>query len=211
MSQRRAGHINRCTNCRINNYFCVCSVMNPIETKANVSLIVHVSELKLTSNTAQFVEKILPNQAQIFIRGRVNDNFEADPILSRPGRALFLFPDENSLTLDDDFLKYHPGPYHLIIPDGNWNQAKRVKKREEKFNTIPTVKLPEGLIGEYKLRKAPRPDWVSTYEATAYALGVLDGKPCEEHMMRFFRQWVQATLNSRSGNFSGHKESTFEE
>ena len=202
MSQRRAGHVNRCPNCRVNRLFCVCSILTPFEISTNVSLIVHVSELKLTSNTAQFVEKILPSSAEIFIRGRVNDNFEGDPIVARSGRPLFLYPSEDSLELNADFVQSHPGPYHIIIPDGNWHQARRVKKREEKFQDIQSVRLPAGLVGEYKLRKAPQPEWVSTYEAVAYALGVLEGKPVEEHMLTFFRKWVQATLNSRSGNFS---------
>lgn len=202
MSQRRAGHVNRCTNCRINNFFCVCTDLSTFKIDTNVSLIVHVSELKLTSNTAQFVEKNLRKKAEIFIRGRMNDTFAPEAILSRPGRALFLFPDEHSVELNAEFVSNNPGPYHLIVPDGSWTQAKRVKKREEKFDSIPTVRLPEGILGEYKLRKAPRPDWVSTYEAVAYALGILENKACEEHLMTFFRKWVQATLNSRSGNFS---------
>jgi len=202
MSQRRAGHVNRCTNCRINNYFCVCADLSTFSIQTNVSLIVHVSELKLTSNTAQFVEKNLPDRAEIFIRGRMNDTFVADPILARSGRALFLFPDENSVELNAEFVANNPGPYHLIVPDGTWTQAKRVKKREERFDSVPTVRLPAGIVGEYKLRKAPQPEWVSTYEAVAYALGILESKACEEHMMKFFRKWVQATLNSRSGNFS---------
>lgn len=206
MSQRRAGHVNRCTNCRINNHFCVCSDLMTYKIKSNVSLIVHVSELKLTSNTAQFVEKILPDNAQIFIRGKVNDPFTADPILERTGRPLFLFPDEESQELNEEFLAKYPGPYHLIIPDGNWNQAKKVKKREEKFDAVPTVKLPPGLVAEYKLRKAPRPDWVSTYEAAAYALGVLESKASQEHMLTFFRKWVQATMSARSGDFSSVKD-----
>lgn len=202
MSQRRASHHNRCLNCRINNYFCVCKDLTPIKTSTNVSLIVHVSELKLTSNSAQFVEKILPDTTKIFIRGRINETFSADPILERSCRPLFLFPDEDSLELNEEFTKTYPGPYHLIIPDGNWTQAKKVKAREEKFNHIPTVKLPPHLIAEYKLRKAPRPEWVSTYEAAAYALGVLDGKDVQEHMLTFFRKWVEATLAARSGDFS---------
>ena len=206
MSQRRAGHVNRCPNCRINNFFCVCSYLSTFEIKSNVSLIVHVSELKLTSNTAQFVEKLLPNQAQIFIRGRVNDHFSADPVLARSGRPLFLFPDEYSLELNEDFKEKYPGPYNLIVPDGNWNQAKQVKKRESKFDDIPTVRLPPGPVAEYKLRKAPRPNWVSTYEAVAYALGILEHKSSEEHLMSFFRKWVQATLQARSGDFSSKKE-----
>lgn len=202
MTPRRAGHANRCPNCRINNYFCVCAELSTFKVETNVSLIVHVSELNLTSNTAQFVEKNLPDKAEIFIRGRMNDTFTADPILARSGRPLFLFPDENSVELNAEFIANNPGPYHLIVPDGSWTQAKRVKKREEKFDTIPTVRLPAGIVGEYKLRKAPQPEWVSTYEAVTYALGILEGKACEEHLMKFFRKWVQATLNSRTGNFS---------
>lgn len=206
MNQRRAGHVNRCPNCRVNNFFCVCSSLFTAEVQTKISLIVHVSELKLTSNTAQFVQKLLPHQADIFIRGRVNDTFDPDAILDRPGRSLFLFPDENSLELNDDFKANYPGPYHLIIPDGNWNQAKKVKKREPKFDSIPTVKIPQGMMAEYKLRKAPRPDWVSTFEAVAYALGALEGKEVQDQMLTFFRTWVEATLNSRSGNFSFRKD-----
>lgn len=202
MSQRRASHHNRCLNCRINNYFCVCKELTPIKTETNVSLIVHVSELKLTSNSAQFVEKINPESSKIFIRGRINETFSADPILERSGRPLFLFPDVDSIELNEEFKQKYPGPYHLIIPDGNWTQAKKVKAREEKFNHIPTVKLPPNLVAEYKLRKAPRPEWVSTYEAAAYALGVLDGKDVQEHMLTFFRKWVEATMAARSGDFS---------
>ena len=194
--------MNRCGNCRINYHFCVCSDLSATNVRSLVSLVVHVSELKLTSNTAQFVEKILPQNAEIFIRGKVNEPFNAESILSRPGRALFLFPDENSVELNQDFKEKFPGPYHLIVPDGSWNQAKRVKKREDKFDAGPTVRLPSGLLGEYKLRKAPQPDWVSTYEAVAYALGALESVECQEHMLKFFRKWVQATLNSRTGNFS---------
>lgn len=202
MSQRRASNHNRCTNCRINNYFCICSELKTFQIKTNVSLIVHVSELKLTSNSAQFVQKVLPGSAELFIRGKINQNFTADPILMRSGKPLFLFPDEESQELNEDFMAKNPGPYHLIIPDGNWTQAKKVKKREPKFDDIPTVKLPPGLVAEYKLRKAPRPDWVSTYEAAAYALGVLEGKAVQDHMLTFFGKWVEATLAARSGDFS---------
>jgi DTW domain-containing protein YfiP len=173
-----------------------------VSIKSQVSLIVHVSELKLTSNTAQFVEKMLPEKAQMFIRGRVHENFTPEEILQRTGRPLFLFPDEESLELNEAFLEQHPGPYHLIVPDGNWTQAKKVKKREAALDLIPTVRLPSGLIAEYKLRKAPRPDWVSTYEAVAYALGILEGAHVREQMLAFFRPWVEATLAARSGDFS---------
>jgi DTW domain-containing protein YfiP len=128
--------------------------------------------------------------------------FCAGSILEREGHPIYLFPDEDSLELNEEFKRKYPGPYHLIIPDGNWTQAKKVKSREEKFSSLQTVKLPPHLVAEYKLRKAPRPQWVSTFEAAAYSLGILESHDIQTAMLTFFRKWVNATLCARSGDFS---------
>lgn len=205
MSQRRAGHVNRCLNCRVNNHFCVCEYIKPFSISTKVSLIVHVRELKLTSNTAQFAQKMLPDNAEVVIRGRVNDTFQSAPVLEKPGRALFLYPHEDALELNDDFKTKYPGPYHLIIPDGNWQQARKVRQREEGFSSLPAVKLPPGITAEYNLRKALHPEWVSTYEAMAHALGILEGEDVRNQLMDFFRIWVKRTEQARSGDFSFSK------
>ena len=201
MSQRRAGHVNRCPNCRVNNFFCVCEFIKPFTIETNVSLVVHVRELKLTSNTAQFAEKMLPDNANVVIRGRVNDTFDSEPVLNRPGRALFLYPHEDAIELNETFKEKFPGPYHLIIPDGNWQQARKVRQREERFSNLPAVKLPAGITAEYNLRKALHPEWVSTYEAMAHALGILEDQEIKENLLDFFRIWVKRTEQARSGDF----------
>lgn len=201
MSQRRAGHVNRCLNCRVNNHFCVCEHIKPFKIETNVSLIVHVRELKLTSNTAQFAEKMLPDNADVVIRGRMNDTFDSAPTLTRSGRPLFLYPHEDALELNDDFKAQYPGPYHLIIPDGNWQQARKVRQREEGFSKLPAVKLPPGITSEYGLRKAQHAEWVCTYEAMAHAIGILESKEVTERLLAFFRIWVKSTENARAGIF----------
>jgi DTW domain-containing protein len=205
MSQRRAGYVNRCLNCRVNTHFCVCEHIKPFSIKTNVSLVVHVRELKLTSNTAQFAEKMLPDKAQIVIRGRMNEVFDPAPILGREGRALFLYPHEDALELNTEFKEKYPGTYHLIIPDGNWQQARKVRQREAGFSTLAAVKLPPGITSQYGLRKALHPEWVSTYEAMAHALGILEGEEVTEKLMTFFRLWVKSTERARSGDFGSGK------
>lgn len=199
MSQRRASAHNRCPTCRINNNLCVCEALSPLTVQSQVSLVVHVRELKLTSNTAQFVQLMLPQNAQTFIRGKVFENFTTDEIVARPGRALFLYPHEDALELNDDFKTQYPGPYHIVVPDGNWHQARRVRKREEGFKQMMAVKLPPGVQAEYMLRRAPQPDWVSTYESVAHTLGILEGEQVRDEMMKFFRYWVKRTLYNRTG------------
>jgi DTW domain-containing protein len=175
--------------------------IHPFKIETIVSLIVHVRELKLTSNTAQFAEKMLPDNAEIVIRGRMNDTFDSAPTLIRPGRPLFLYPHEDALELNDDFKAQFPGPYHLIIPDGNWQQARKVRQREEGFSKLTAVKLPPGITSEYGLRKAQHAEWVCTYEAMAHAIGILESKDVTEKLLAFFRIWVKNTENARAGIF----------
>jgi len=198
MSQSRAGIHNRCPSCKLNNGLCLCEHIRPFSIESHISLIVHVRELKLTSNTAQFVEKLLPHNSKIFIRGRLNDNFDADPVMEEKCNPLFLYPHDDALELNEEFKQAHPGPYHIIVPDGNWRQARRVRKREGPFNNVLAVKLPQGILTEYKLRKASRPEWLSTFEAVAYALGILEGKKVQDHMMDFFRLWVKTSVYNRT-------------
>jgi DTW domain-containing protein YfiP len=173
--------------------------MKPLRIETLVSLVVHVRELKLSSNTAQFVQLMLPENAQTFIRGKVNETFSTGPITGRPGRPLYLYPHDDAIELNAEFLETHPGPYHLVVPDGNWHQARKVRMREEAFGRMLAVKLPPGPAAEYMLRRAPKPHWVSTYESVAHALAVLEGTAVRDGLMEFFRQWVRTTLYNRAG------------
>lgn len=160
---------------------------------------VHVSELTLTSNTAQFIQKMIPREARIFIRGAQDERFTPDKILEREGQQLFLFPSEDSVELNADFLRDNPGRHHLIVPDGKWTQAIKVRNREEAFKRMQAVRLPQGIQAEYMLRKARHPEWVSTYESVAHALGILEGEKVRDDLMTFFRTWVKRTMYNRTG------------
>jgi DTW domain-containing protein YfiP len=161
-------------------------------------LIVHVRELKLTSNTAHFVHKMLPENSNLFIRGRMNDEFQGKQVLKSDYQELFLYPHEDAFELNAEFTQKFPGPYHLIVPDGNWHQARKVRQREESFKNIMAVKLPPGILTEYKLRKAPHPEWVCTYEAVAHALGALEGEEVRDRLLSFFRHWVKTAIFNRT-------------
>ncbi len=198
MSTRRASQPRRCPRCKIHQQYCFCVHIKPLEIQSTLSLVVHVRELKLTSNTAQFLQEMMPKNTHFDVRGRMDEVFQTAPILERSGRPLFLYPNETSVELNADFKKSYPGPYHLIVPDGNWHQARKVHQREAGFTAIPTVRLPAGLVGEYQLRKAPRPEFLSTYEAVAHALGILEGEEVRDELMKLFRIFVKSVMHSRT-------------
>lgn len=132
----------------------------------------------------------------------MNEPLEAKVITERSGHPLFLYPDEKSIVLTPEYVSTLPQELHLLIPDGSWHQARKVHQREHDFKTIQTVRLPDDLRGEYKLRSAPDPRYLSTYEAIAHALGVIEGEEVRERLMRFFRVFVKSVWHSRH-NFHG--------
>jgi DTW domain-containing protein YfiP len=205
MSTRRETSVRRCPRCRIHQQHCFCAHILPFTIHSRLSLIVHVRELKLTSNTAYFVQQMLPQNSHFDIRGRMNEPLVAKTITERSGHPLFLYPDENSQVLTPDYVRSLPSKIHLIIPDGSWHQARKVHQREPAFQGIQTVRLSDDLRGEYKLRSAPDPRFLSTYEAIAHALGVIEGQEVRDRLMAFFRVFVKSVWHSRH-NFHGKLE-----
>jgi len=175
MNKRRASVGKRCLRCKIHHTLCFCEELKNYDTKTRVSIIMHHRETHLTSNTANLAKLVL-NNASIYLRGLPNKAFHVDALnLSQNEMPLFLFPHENAVTLDEHFMeKYHENNFHLIIPDGTWSQAVKTYRREPGFSSILCVKLKEGPAGRYKLRKSSDTNRLSTFEAIARALSVLE-------------------------------------
>ena len=198
MSKRRSTQGKRCLRCQINKILCFCDQIKEHHTKTIVSIIMHHREKHLTSNTAKLAPLTLTN-SKIYLRGLPKTPFSLEQLpQSKDVLSLYLFPDEDAVVLDQEFLINHPGPYQLIVPDGTWNQAKKVRRREPGLSEIKCVKLKEDIVGEYKLRRGIREDGVCTYEAIAYALAILENNTVSEDLLRQFRIMNNRVAKSRS-------------
>jgi DTW domain-containing protein YfiP len=158
----------------------------------------HHREEHLTSNTAKLATLTL-NNATIYPRGLLEAPFSLEQLkLENNVQALYLFPDDDAIELNEEFLINHPGPYHLIVPDGTWSQTMKVRRREPGLATLKCVKLSEEIKGEYKLRRGIRDDGVCTFEAIAYALEILENKMVSLDLLRQFRIMNNRVAKSRS-------------
>lgn len=198
MSKRRSTHGKRCLRCRINKSMCFCDQIVEHDTSTIISIIMHHREEHLTSNTAKLATMTLKN-ATIHPRGLPLAPFSLELLKISPDvLPLYLFPDEDAVELNDQFRLTHPGPYQLIIPDGTWSQAMKVRRREPGLSEILCVKLPASVKGEYKLRRGVRADGVCTFEAIAYALEVLENAALKDDLLRQFRIMNNRVAKSRS-------------
>ena len=107
---------------------------------------------------------------------------------------LLLFPSRDSSELNAKSLETIQKPINLIVPDGNWNQATKMVKREQKMIDLPHVHLKIDKPTRYRLRTAAHDHWISTFEAISRALGVVENSALQKRMEHFFDVAVERVL-----------------
>ena len=192
---------DRCPRCWSMKISCFCSELHQINSAISWSIIMHKRESYLSSNTGRLAKNTLPN-CQIHLRGDLSSPLNWDEIVPSEKLTYFLFPSEDAVCLSE--LKDKPiEKLHFIVPDGSWNQAKKVHKREDKLREIPCVKLEEkSYISNYHCRKQPKPNFLCTYESMGKVIEALEGKSEVEKLEKNLRTLTTTSLKNRR-HFSG--------
>lgn len=188
----------RCPRCLCRQDHCFCDQIPRIAVTTKVVVIMHYREQHLSTNTAKLAQLCLEG-CEIRIRGQQGYPLDAaglDPA-SAPGDVLFLFPSEDAELLTEEYISKLKRPITLVVPDGTWRQAAKTHKREPALNGIQCVKLPLETPSEYRLRKAPRPEALCTFEAIARALGIIEGPELRGRLEGLFRERVRRHLLGR--------------
>lgn len=173
----------------------MCALMPRISTRTHVVLVIHRFEDRKPTNTGRLATECLPNST-VLVRGRKST--PSEPFVPRPGSAaLLLFPDDDARPLEE--YADNQDDITLVVPDGNWRQASKVRKRVPGMRELPCVSLPSGPPSLYRLRSEPRGAGLSTIEAVARALGILEGPEVQLALERVFLAMVERTLWARGG------------
>ena len=186
----------RCHSCYMRSEMCICAIIPEIENKTFITVIMHHRESYKTTNTARLACMAL-NQSQILLRGLKDKPLDLSHIHNEQFQSALLTLSDKSETLSTEFVKKFDKPLQLIVPDGNWNQAKKMGKREPQLKNIPWVKLPPGPLSGYKLRHEHNPEGMSTLEAIARALKIIESEDIERQLLKFFKVMVERTIQTR--------------
>ena len=165
MSPRVSGR-PRCHRCYLPLHLCLCAEIPRVETRTRFLLLQHVMEAGKKSNTGRVAALALTN-ARLLIHGAQAESFDTVP-LSEPGTWL-LFPDGPPAPPDA------PAPRQLVVLDGSWSQARRMTQRLPALRTLPRLVLPPPTPGMLRLREPTHPSGMSTLDAIARAVAVLEG------------------------------------
>ena len=171
---------------------CICALVPALAPRTRVALLVHYREARKPTNTGLLAARALAGST-IGIIGDRDRPLEL-PIV-RPGeRGALLFPADDAVPITEVAADV------LVVPDGNWRQASKLRARVPGLAELPCVTLPDAPPTAYRLRAQPRTGGLATLEAIAHALRVLEGErgpAIADALLALMRAMVERTLASR--------------
>lgn len=181
-----------CPACRLPGWLCVCAHAPRVATRTPLVLVVHAHDLGRASNTARLLALAVRDSA-VVPHGVYPD--PADPASYVPAGAtpVVLFPGRGAEPLTPALAASLRSPA-LVVPDGSWRQAGRMVKRLPLLAGAVKVALPGRDSAGPALRRNPAGHRMSTYEAVAQALGVLEGDAVAGPLLDFYRRATDRML-----------------
>jgi DTW domain-containing protein YfiP len=172
---------------------CICALVPSLAPSTRLALLVHYREARKPTNTGLLAARALAGST-IGIIGDRDRPLEL-PIV-RPGeRGVLLFPADDAVPI-----AAIGRADVLVVPDGNWRQASKLRARVPGLAALPCAFLPDAPPTAYRLRSEPRAGGLATLEAIAHALRVLEGDrgpAIADALLALMRVMVERTLASR--------------
>ncbi len=163
-----------CTECDFLKSRCLCDTLKVIPNNVHLIVLQHPSETKHPLNTVRIMKKSFKEMTVM-----IGEDFSADlrlnTLLSEPKNSCaLLYPGDDAVVLNN--AESHKEITHLILLDGTWRKAKKIFMLSKNLHTLPSIKLALETTSDYRIRKAPSDQSLSTLEAATSALNFLEPK-----------------------------------
>lgn len=189
-----------CAVCLRPQRSCICGWITPTPHQVEVVLLQHLLEAIHAKGSARLLHLSLPHSR--LVTGEVFDVpalLEAPPgtgaapaslrqsILLYPDTPLDQAPDLATPPALAPALLRRPARLRLVVLDGTWRKSRKMLYANPALQQLPRLALQDMPASHYLIRKAHRPDQLSTLEATCAALARLHGgaKPFEPLLAAF--------------------------
>lgn len=185
-----------CPVCFLHLSRCICNLIPSLRLNTKISLVVHFKELKRSTNTGRLAVSALQN-SEMRVRGEGTAAMDLSDLLSPQYRSVLFFPMPDAVELTSQFVAQDARPLHLIVPDGNWRQARKVCSRHPELDAIPRVMISTPNTDRYHLRAESTMHGMATLQAIAHALGIIEGEEVRDVLLKLYQAKLEQTLLAR--------------
>ena len=179
---------------------CVCAQVPRLCISTRLIVVIHSKEWRRSTNTGHLA-RLAVKDGEVRLHGLPHQAVRSAGIDAMSASTLVLFPGRGAQPLTPQLIAPLPRPLTLLVPDGNWNQAKKMMSRVPMLMQATPVSLAGSNLDAHCLRTNIHAGRMSTFESIAQALGILEGQEIEGQLLEFFQKVLDRMVNSsRRGN-----------
>lgn len=161
-----------CSQCGKARKACICDNIVALDSQVELIILQHPTEEHRPMGTARILSLSLAN-SRLLIGENFLEHGELNQLLAEPDVEHFvLYPSDVSLSAAGVALPIEK-KIRIILLDGTWKKAFKMWQRNTQLHHLPCLHLPEDLKGNYRIRKAPNENALSTVEAGFYVLSMM--------------------------------------
>lgn len=192
----------RCYGCFRPVETCFCAEIPRICNRTSLLILQHLGERSHPFNTARIVQRAMRDCRVVTEHNR---RFAAER-LGISDHAGLLYPRAEAPLLAD--VPPAERPQQLVVVDGTWHQAKTIVRDVPQLRGLPCFRLSPATPGEYRIRREPSADSLSTLEAIVAALRALEPETAGlDQLVLAFRKMIDDHLAHR-GSFEAWRRKT---
>jgi len=177
----------RCPRCLLQQRVCLCADVPTVVTRTRVVIVRHHLEQFRSSNSGRLAHFSLPNSVLVDHGG----GHRGPAVLPDLEGAWLLYPEG-----EPTIVRPEPPPRQLVVLDATWSQARRMYRKLDALRGLPMLRLPDVPVPTARLRESPGGGRVSTIEAIAGALRLLEGEEAAAPLEALFAVAVDRARSS---------------
>jgi len=165
-----------CTQCFQRDQKCYCELVKPFDPGIKFVILIHPIEVKRKIASGRMTYLSLIN-SEIIKGENYTYNNRVNEILDNPqNQCMILYPGRNSFNITNraDECGIKPDKKTvLFVIDGTWATARKTMRLSQNLRSLPQICFTPPGPSNFRVRKQPRPECLSTIEAVHHSIELL--------------------------------------
>lgn len=161
-----------CYRCMRPARVCFCAHVPTIESRVRVVILQHPRESRMPIGTAYMASLCLPGSTLVTGTTLESERLVAAALADPTRKPILLWPGPGAIDLETSV---PDEPVTLFVLDGTWSTAQKMLRYNPAVAALPRYALTPRTPSQYRIRREPRAECLSTIEAITASLGALEG------------------------------------
>lgn len=182
-----------CYQCRRASVACLCGRIEPQQNQVRVVVLQHPDESSHARGSAIIAELGL-QQYTCWVGEDFTEHAPLQQLLQahengRAGELVLVFPAEEARSLQQ--VKAEEPIKTLLFIDASWRKARKIWRTNPQLQRLNCCYLEPSQPSAYRIRKEPRPGYLSTLESIVEALRIIEDAPTAyQPMLELFTEMI---------------------